>query len=390
MIDFGLEPGDFRDTVFEKQPHHFRDALQERPFAWPDVDRLLHVLEPSVPLMRMFHHGQVPEHAYTDEIAEPGRTGRVLNKARFYEHMGRGATLVINWLEQHSVAAKRLCLEVGRYVGTRTSSNAYMSFAGDGTFGQHWDTHDVFVIQLIGRKRWRIFPPTFPLPLTYQTNDKSGQSCPTEPAAEFILEEGDVMYVPRGWWHHVIPLKVGSFHLSVGSYSPTTFDFVMQTSARYLEQEIGARKAFSSADYRERVADLVSKLGSVLLDPARAEAFERDWIGRERMTAEFNVAALDLAATPLSGASVLRLATFRVPAFERGELVVNGLKLQLEPVCQAIVAVLGDTTEMSFKALCASLDSYSADALKTAVLDLTRHDIVSIQSVESSSQQTAR
>ena len=120
MIDFGLAPGDFRDTVFEKQPHHFPGALQERPFARSDVERLLHVLEPSVPLMRMFHHGQVPEQAYTDEIAEPGRTGRVLNKARFYEHMGRGATLVINWLEQHSVIAKRLCLEVGRFAATRT------------------------------------------------------------------------------------------------------------------------------------------------------------------------------------------------------------------------------------------------------------------------------
>ncbi len=379
MIDFGLAPGDFRDTVFEKQPHHFPGALQERPFGWSDVDRLLHVLEPSVPLIRMFHHGQVPEHAYTDEIAEPGRTGRVLNKARFYEHMGRGATLVINWLEQHSVPAKRLCLEVGRYAGTRTSSNAYMSFAGDGTFGQHWDTHDVFVIQLIGRKCWRIYPPTFPLPLTYQTNDKSGQTCPTEPAVEVVLEEGDVMYVPRGWWHHVLPLKAGSFHLSVGSYSPTTFDYLMQTSARYLEQELGARKAFSRTEYRESVANLIRKLGAVLLDPVSAEAFERDWAGRERMTAEFNLAALDLAATPLSGDSVLRLATFRMPVLDSGEFVVNGLKLQLEPVCQAIVVALTDRSELSFEALCASLDGYSVDALKSAILDLTRHDIVSIQ-----------
>ncbi|WP_428097550.1 JmjC domain-containing protein [Candidatus Rariloculus sp.] len=181
--------------------------MAERPFAWSDIDQLLHSVEPRVPLMRMFHHGQVPEQAYTDDIVEPGRTRRVFNKAKFYEHMGRGATLVINWLEQHSVAAKRLCLEVGSFADTRTSSNAYLSFAGDGTFGQHWDTHDVFVIQLIGRKRWRIYPPTFPLPLTYQTNDTSGHTCPTEPALEVILEEGDVFYIPRGWWHHVIPLQ---------------------------------------------------------------------------------------------------------------------------------------------------------------------------------------
>ncbi len=379
MIDFGLAPGEFRDTVFEKQPHHFPGALQERPFAWSDVDQLLHTLEPKVPLMRMYHHGQVPEQAYVDDIVEPGRSRRVLNKARFYEHMGRGATLVINWLEQHSVAAKRLCLEVGRFANSRTSSNAYLSFAGDGTFGQHWDTHDVFVIQLIGRKRWRIFPPTFPLPLTYQTNDKSGHSCPRDPMIEVVLEEGDVFYVPRGWWHHVIPLKVGSFHLSVGSYSPTIFDYVVQTSAKLLEEKIGARKAFSPADYRGTVSELAQELAAVLLDSANADAFELDWVGRERMNAEFSLAALDVAATPLSGDSLLSLSTFRVPTLDTGELLVNGLQLQLEPVCQTIVAVLSDSTELSFEALCARLDSYSADALKKAVLDLTRHDIVSIQ-----------
>ena len=353
--------------------------MAERPFAWSDIDQLLHSVEPRVPLMRMFHHGQVPEQAYTDDIVEPGRTRRVFNKAKFYEHMGRGATLVINWLEQHSVAAKRLCLEVGSFADTRTSSNAYLSFAGDGTFGQHWDTHDVFVIQLIGRKRWRIFPPTFPLPLTYQTNDTSGHTCPTEPALEVILEEGDVFYIPRGWWHHVIPLKVGSFHLSVGSYSPTMFDYVVQTAAKLFEQEIGARKAFSVADYRGSVSELVRKLGVVLLDSANAEGFELDWIGRERMNAEFNLAALDLAATPLSGDCSLRLTTFRAPALERGALVVNGLQLELEPVCQAIVAALCDRTALRYDALCKSLENYPADAVKRAVLDLTRHDIVSIE-----------
>lgn len=51
-----------------------------------------------------------------------------------------------------------------------------------------------------------------------------------------MMEDGDMVYLPRGWWHHVIPLEVGSFHLSVGSYAPTLFDYMVQTSAKYLEQ----------------------------------------------------------------------------------------------------------------------------------------------------------
>jgi ribosomal protein L16 Arg81 hydroxylase len=380
MIDFGLTSSDFRARYFERQPHHFRGALAERPFSWSDIDQLLHVLDPRPPTMRMFLNGQLPEHAYSEEFAELGRTRRRLDKPKFYEYMGNGATLQINWLEQYSVAAKRLCLEVGRFAGAQTSSNAYMSFIGDGSFGKHWDTHDVFVIQLIGRKRWRIFTPTLPLPLTYQSNDRSGHTCPDEPAMEVVLEEGDVMYVPRGWWHHVIPLQVGSFHLSVGSYMPTLFDYVVQTSAKYLEQQVDVRKAFSSADYRETVSELMRQLPAVLLDPANAHAFELDWASRERMNAEFNLASLDSAASALSDDALLSLATFRSPKLEGGVLLVNGRHLRLEPVSQAIVVALCDLPSLRFAALCARLADVPPDAVRRAVLDLARRDIVTMRS----------
>ncbi len=364
MIDFGLTPGEFRAAYFEQKPHQFRGALTERPIAWSDIDQLLHVLDPGLPKMRMFHHGPVPDQAYTEETAELGRSRRRINKAKFYDYMGDGATLQINWLEQHSVVAKRLCLEVGRFAGTATSGNAYLSFAGDGSFGKHWDTHDVFVIQLIGRKLWRIYTPTLPLPLTYQTNDRSGHTCPAEPALELTLEEGDVMYVPRGWWHHVIPLQGGSFHLSVGSYPPTLFDYVVQTSARYLEQQPSVRKAFSPTDFRETVAEVVQQLSAVLLDAANAE---------------FNLAALDSAASPLSDTALLSLATFRAPKLEGGLLLVNGALLRPEPVSQAIITALRDCASLRLDALCARLGDVPPDAVYRAVLDLARHDVLTIQ-----------
>lgn len=379
MIDFGLTLSDFRATYFEQKPCHFPGALAERPFAWSDVDQLLHILDPRVPMMRMFHHGLLPEHAYTEDFVERGRSRRRINKLKFYDYMAKGATIQINWLEEHSVAAKRLCLDVAHFARAQTSGNAYMSFAGDGSFGKHWDTHDVFVIQLIGRKRWRVFAPTLPLPLTYQTNDRSGHTCPAEPTLEFIMEEGDVLYVPRGWWHHVIPLEVGSFHLSVGSYAPTLFDYVVQTSAKYLEQQVAARRAFSPADYQKTVAEVTQQLSAVLLDAANAEAFERDWVGRERMSAEFNLASLDSAASPLSGAALLSLATFRAPKLEGGVLLVNGAQLRLEPVSQAIVAALRDTASLRFDRLCARLEDIPPDAVHRAVLDLARHDVVTIR-----------
>jgi ribosomal protein L16 Arg81 hydroxylase len=293
--------------------------------------------------------------------------------------MQRGATLQLNWLERHSIEAKRLCLEVGRFAGTHTTGNAYLSFSGDGTFGKHWDTHDVFAIQLIGKKRWRVFPPTFPLPLTFQTHDRIGHQCPAEHALEVLMEEGDMLYLPRGWWHHVIPLQAGSFHFSVGCYSATVFDYIVQTSAKYLEQQGEARRSFSTEDYREGVVKMIRQLESVLTDGATASAFARDYVSRERMNAEFNLAFLDSSAT-LPDAARLSLATFAEPRLEGSTLYVNGMQLALEPLSHAIVAALSDHASLSVSELCARVAHAPSEAVRHAVLALSRYDVVTIRS----------
>ena len=96
MIEFGVSQSDFRYTYFEQKPHHFRGALTDRPFTWSSIDRLLHILDPVASTIRMFHHGQLPEHAYCDEFVEIGKPRRRLNKPKFYELLKGGATLQIN------------------------------------------------------------------------------------------------------------------------------------------------------------------------------------------------------------------------------------------------------------------------------------------------------
>lgn len=379
MLNFGLTPRDFRAAHFEKGPHLFRAAMSDRPLVWRDVDALLHVVPAGAPVMRLFFQGVVPEREFTLETITLGQSRRKIDKPRFYDLMRRGATLVINRLEDFSVEAKRLCAEVGRFIGAPASSNAYMSFSGDGTFGRHWDTHDVFAIQLIGRKRWRIFPPTFPLPLTYQTNDRSGHVCPTEPALELTLEQGDMLYLPRGWWHHVIPLDEGSFHLSVGIYPPPLYDYVLWASAKYLQQQVELRRSFSREGYRQAVADALERLPDVLLDERNVAEFERQMIGREPPSAEFDV---DLLLNPVGATlradSRIGLTALQAVGPAGAALLPNTAHLGAES--RAVVNALRDCEFLTFDALCARLPDLSRDAVERAALDLARLEIVSISS----------
>ena len=198
MVDFGMTPQEFHDTLLEKTCHLRKLAHPAPSFTWSDVDALLHQIEPVEPFFRLFVDGPVPAETYTREVMESGLRRRRLIPDRFTRLMAGGATLVINRMEVFSVEARRLCAEVERFAGYQTTANGYITFGGPGTFGKHWDVHDVFAFQLIGRKQWKVYPPTFPYPLSNHTSAQLGQQFPLgtpTPALDCQLETGDLLYI---------------------------------------------------------------------------------------------------------------------------------------------------------------------------------------------------
>ena len=91
----------------------------------------------------------------------------------------------------------------------------------EGTYTQgHIDSKDNFVYQLIGKKRWTLFPPADYKYLYYKEEKGSLEwsavlSYPGEKDLEkfplfvkthpvsVVLQEGEVLYLPRGWTHFV-------------------------------------------------------------------------------------------------------------------------------------------------------------------------------------------
>jgi len=376
MIDFGTTPRDFHERHFERSPYIFRQSLKDRPFAWSDLDSILHLNEPTPQGLQLFNRGLIPDDAYTEDCSAFGLRRRRLNKVRFYGYLNAGATLVINRFELLSIAAQRLCTQIAGFASQPATSNAYVSFRGDGTFGNHWDTHDVFAIQLIGRKRWRIFPPTTPLPLSHQTSERSGQSCPETPVLDCVLDTGDVLYIPRGWWHHVIPLDEGSLHLSVGTYAPTLYDYLMWACSRSLPEELLARSAFKPSD--ATFAGLVQHVSAALRDPENIEQFHRQIVQRERTASEFNLGLFVSPQSPrLDPQTRVRLNSC-YPRKSSESLIVNGATLQLDPLSSHLIELLtpASATLAELEALVSDVPS---DTLKRSVLNLNRYEIVSLE-----------
>lgn len=134
-----------------------------------------------------------------------------------------GATIVLQALHLHWHPAAVYCRELEIALGCPVQANAYSTPASAQGFGVHHDTHDVLVLQVSGRKRWRLYEPLLELPLKSQRwSDELGD--PGEPVQDVVLEAGDTLYLPRGWPHEAAAADADSLHITVGLHPQTRLD----------------------------------------------------------------------------------------------------------------------------------------------------------------------
>ena len=84
------------------------------------------------------------------------------------------------------------------------NGNSYLTPAGTQGFAPHYDDIEAFVLQLEGKKRWRVYQPLSNaqvLPRHSSPNYEQEQI--GEPIIDVILECGDLLYFPRGYIHQV-------------------------------------------------------------------------------------------------------------------------------------------------------------------------------------------
>jgi hypothetical protein len=94
-------------------------------------------------------------------------------------------------------------------------ANVYITPGNAIGFSPHYDTHEVFVLQIAGSKRWRIHKPPLPLPHRSQPFDPRSYVL-SAPLSEIDLEPGDLLYLPRGFVHTTETSDSFSLHVTLG------------------------------------------------------------------------------------------------------------------------------------------------------------------------------
>ena len=89
-----------------------------------------------------------------------------LNLNQLYAAYADGHTLVINEINKYCESINVLVHNMRQELSHNVHANAYLTPANQKALSPHYDTHDVFVLQISGKKHWNFYDDTnFKTPL---------------------------------------------------------------------------------------------------------------------------------------------------------------------------------------------------------------------------------
>ncbi len=245
------------------KPDYFRELL-----TLDDIDRVLTTLGRRYPDVLVKRAG------FDIAAADYTTDGATLDVAKIYQLFEQGATLTLAFLDTVLPRLERLCREVEIELSMPLQANVYLTPPDEQGANVHFDTHDVFVLQVSGAKLWTVYDAPLPLPLSGQRYDPDVHRAGA-PTQEFELGAGDILYIPRGWLHQARATNSTSLHITAGVLRYTWADLLLELVSRVALEEPAFRKALPVGFAREgfdRAAAQETLRGLLAQLQARADA----------------------------------------------------------------------------------------------------------------------
>jgi len=229
-----------------------------------EIDRVITTLNlphPDVQLVSAAEDIRAGQYTY--------RSGMV-DVAKLYQFFADGATIILPQLHTRVPSLAAFCRALEREFSSRFQTNIYMTPANAQGFKPHYDTHDVFVLQIAGSKNWQIFETPVELPLSGQHFDSSVHPL-GEITQSFTLHPGDVLYIPRGLVHDATSNDEISLHITTGVMANSWTDLMLDALSAVALKDPSFRKSlpvgfaqegFDRSEARRQFTALIERLAT--------------------------------------------------------------------------------------------------------------------------------
>lgn len=269
------DPATFLSTYWETQPlllARQNPAYYSALFSSAELEEVLQYVRPKPPDLRVvLEQVELPSARYVN-------TDGSLNINQLYKAYGEGYTLVVNSLQRFVPKLALLCRQLQELMNFAVEFNVYLTPANSHGLHPHYDTHDVFVLQIEGKKSWSLYGSAQQCPLlgTFQPVIPVEVLPPLERVVE--LTAGDLLYLPRGHIHDAATTDEHSMHITIGVYPTQWADLVSTALTNLSLQDVRFRKALpvgylNNHSARHEVSQRLQELVKVF-----AESFSADLV----------------------------------------------------------------------------------------------------------------
>ena len=223
-----IRPSAFFAEFYEREPLLIE---RQQPTKWASllsIDAIDHYLatttpcQPDVFLVDAARDLKPDDYAFPDSDP-PGR----IDLPRAYQLFASGATISLSQMHERVAPLARLCRAMEKTFSSHFQTNIYMSPPNAQGFKTHFDSHDVFVLQVSGSKHWTLYDTAIVLPLRGQAFDPEKHT-PGPATREFTLHAGDLFYCPRGLYHSACSTDETSLHITLGLIGKTWADVMIE------------------------------------------------------------------------------------------------------------------------------------------------------------------
>ncbi len=374
-----MEYKEFNENYLYKKPFIFKKALDVSCISWKEINELYQRADPTDWQFK-FRKGEIiPKEAYVESFNDVGRIRHRFNKTAVYQYLQDGATMVYNRIDNEPFV-DTIAKQVAQFAQAQTVVSGYLAFGSSSSYRNHWDTRDVFAVQLIGKKHWTISAPNFDMPLYMQQAKDMPHITPSKTVdMEVILEAGDILYIPRGWWHNPMPMNCETFHLAIGTFPPNGYNY-MEWLMKKIPDIQSIRQNFIGWEHDQKnLDDSAQAVTEMMNNPKNYQAFMQDFLGNQRTNTAFNMDLFGNAHNQtLPEHCFLRLNSNDCSTLPQGFLIVNGIKLNVDESSMKFLTILVDKYMISLAEILSFFSVDEEENIKKLVWRLGELDIIEI------------
>ena len=353
---------------------------------WDELNAILEQHRLYPPRFRLTHEGRnIEVFRYTSPSADG--TPR-LNSGKLAACLAAGATIVLDSVEELAPKVGRLASSFRNALHANTHVNLYAGWHSNRGLDLHFDTQQIMVLQVAGRKRWQVYRPTRLNPLP---DDELAAPKPTDPPVwDGMLEDGDMLYIPRGWWHVAFPVGEPSLHLTFATEPPLGTHLLAWLVGKLRLYEV-VRADVPRLNDTEGQTAYLNALRPLLSEAITADAiaeFRHEWEGVLQPVSHISLPIMPYVQTETLGDN----HRIRLAAAHHLHLTRNGDNWEFKahgmlwggilPFLVPALEMLNDTQALGFAELCAPLEGEPAKAgLRQLLAALARAGVVLIEKV---------